>query len=208
MSVCGGGVWFADLLINNISLAGKKNIELSKRKKRPSVTDGYRPKSSKSSGTRWGILIVLGIAIVAFIYSSIPKATPTVGPQFTKEGTLTISRDADEQLGSIDIEVADNQEDITQGLMYRKSMDEDQGMLFLLEDNDFQSFWMLNTYLPLDIIFIDEQRRIVNIRANTTPLSTDPVQSTGPARYVLEVNAGYAQRHGLQAGDQVDWQFD
>lgn len=130
-----------------------------------------------------------------------------MGPQFTKEGTLTISRGADQELASIDIEIADNQEDITQGLMYRKQMDEDQGMLFLMEDADFQSFWMLNTYIPLDIIFIDEQRRIVNVRANTKPLTTDPVSSTGPARYVLEVNAGYAQRHGLRAGDLVEWQL-
>lgn len=177
---------------------------MSKSKKRPSVTDKYKSKSSKTGGTRWGILILLGVAIVAFIYSSIPKATAPVGPRFTKEGELTISR-AGQTLAALDIEIADNPEDIQQGLMYRRSMDEDHGMLFLMSDNDIQSFWMLNTYIPLDIIFIDANKRIVNVAANTTPHNTDPVSSTAPAQYVLEVNAGYAQRKGLQSGDQMAW---
>lgn len=179
---------------------------MAKRKARPSVTDrNNRGGSSRKSsgGVRWGILIVLGIAIVAFIYSSIPKSTPNVGPRFVKEGELTIQR-GDEQLAALDIEIADTPEDIQQGLMYRRSMEEDQGMLFLLE-NGPQSFWMLNTHIPLDIIFIDTQQRIVNVAANTEPYSTDPVRSTGAAQYVLEVNAGYARRKGLRPGDQLNW---
>lgn len=176
---------------------------MSKPKRRPSVTDSYKPQKSKG-GTRWGILILMGIAIVAFIYSSIPKSTAPVGPRFTKEGELTISRDGSE-LAQLDIEFANTPEDIQQGLMYRRSMDEDKGMLFLMPDIDMQSFWMLNTYIPLDIIFVDAEKRIVNIAANTTPHSIDPVKSTGPAKYVLEVNAGYGQRKGLKAGDLLNW---
>ncbi|PHI19907.1 hypothetical protein CEQ90_10165 [Lewinellaceae bacterium SD302] len=179
---------------------------MSKAKKRPSVTDRHGKRKSKSTGgTKWGILIILGIGIVAFIYSSIPKASNAkVGPQFTKEGELTISRDG-ASIATLDIEIADNRDDITQGLMYRRSMEEDQGMLFLMDAEEPQSFWMLNTYIPLDIIFIDAERKIVNVAANTTPMTTDPVPSTGPAKYVLEVNAGYGQRKGLRPGDQIDW---
>lgn len=194
-------------LADKIVFLQKHQEAVSKRKKkRPSVADQHGNHKSKSTGgTKWGILIVLGIAIAAFIYSSIPKVSNVkVGPQFTKEGELTISRDS-ESIATIDIEIADNRDDITQGLMYRRSMEEDQGMLFLMEREEPQSFWMLNTYIPLDIIFIDAEHKIVNVAANTTPLSTDPVPSTGPAKYVLEVNAGYGQRKGLQPGDLVSW---
>ena len=96
---------------------------MSKSKKRPSVTDKYQSKSSKGGGTKWGVLIVLGIAIAAFIINSIPKSTEPVGPRFTKEGELTISRDGN-TLAELDIEFADTPEDIQQGLMYRRSMEQ------------------------------------------------------------------------------------
>ncbi|MEM1359282.1 MAG: DUF192 domain-containing protein, partial [Bacteroidota bacterium] len=84
-------------------------------------------------------------------------------------------------------------------------MEENQGMLFLMPSVKPQAFWMLNTYISLDIIFIGADKRIVKIRENTVPRSTDQVTSVAPAAYVLEVNAGYAQRHGLKEGDRVEW---
>lgn len=179
---------------------------MPQRKPRRKVAEPYHGSSpSPKSGTKWWILIVLVPAIIAFIYTSIPKSQPVVGPQFTKEGELIIERNG-EQLAQLAIEIADNEADITQGLMYRSEMDEDHGMLFLMPDTDNQSFWMLNTEIPLDIIFIGEDRRIINVAANTTPGSLDPVPSTAPARYVLEVNGGYAERKNLQAGDLLSWE--
>lgn len=179
-----------------------------KRKPKPSVADQYSGSHSKArpQKTRWWILALLVPAIVAYIYMSIPQsAAGSAGPQFTKEGTLSITRDGQE-LVALDIEIADTREDITQGMMYRTQMAENRGMLFLMEDTKIQSFWMLNTLIPLDIIFLDEEGRIINIAADTPPKSIESVSSTAPARYVLEVNGGYAAKKGLQAGDLVSWE--
>ena len=76
-------------------------------------------------------------------------------------------------------------------------------MLFVFGTSAARTFWMKNTPLPLDIIFIDDAGKVVNVAEHTTPLTTTPIRSTGPARYVLEVNAGFADRHGIGAGAKV-----
>lgn len=90
--------------------------------------------------------------------------------------------------------------------MWRRRMEEDQGMLFIMKSQKPQSFWMLNTYLPLDIIFVDDQLQIVKIRPNTKPQSLDQVTSERPAMYVVEVNAGFAQEHSLKEGDKIQFE--
>ena len=67
------------------------------------------------------------------------------------------------------------------------------------------SFWMANTPLPLDIIYVNAAREVVTIQRNTVPYSEESVPSTRPATYVVEVNAGYADRHGIAEGDRVQW---
>ncbi len=179
-----------------------------KKNPKPSVADQYSGSRSKArpQKTRWWILALLVPAIVAYVYLAIPKPGSTAaGPQFTKEGTLSITR-AGREIVALDIEIADTREDITQGMMYRTQMAENRGMLFLMEDTKIQSFWMLNTLIPLDIIFLGEDRRIINIAADTPPKSIESVSSTAPARYVLEVNGGYAAKKGLQPGDLVSWE--
>ena len=84
-------------------------------------------------------------------------------------------------------------------------MDEEQGMLFIMDSLAPQSFWMLNTYIPLDIIYVDENRQIVSIVEDTEPKSLDPIPSNAPALYVLEVNAGFTRSHGVDIGDQLNW---
>ncbi|MEM9526736.1 MAG: DUF192 domain-containing protein [Bacteroidota bacterium] len=175
------------------------------KRKQPSLTEKYQPKR-KSNWARWAIIGLLGLALISFILMSIPRAKPTTGPRFTDEGDLTIYQSASaEVIAQLDIEIADDEESIVQGLMYRDKMEENQGMLFLMPSVKPQAFWMLNTYISLDIIFIGADKRIVKIRENTVPRSTDQVTSVAPAAYVLEVNAGYAQRHGLKEGDRVEW---
>lgn len=173
--------------------------------KRPRAAAGYQPKK-KSNIKRYLIIGLLSLALISFILMSIPKSPAYTGPQFTDDGDLAIYRDgATEPIVQLDIELADDEESRVKGLMYRQEMDEDQAMLFIMEANEPQSFWMLNTYIPLDIIYIGEDKKIVSIQRNTTPKSTDPVPSGAPAKYVLEVNAGYAERHGLQVGDRLEW---
>lgn len=104
----------------------------------------------------------------------------------------------------VSVEIADTNEKRALGLMYRRELPELHGMLFLFPRQELQSFWMKNTPLPLDIIFIDISGTIVSIAANTTPFSEKPLASGKPARFVLEVNGGFCQRHGIAVGDRVE----
>jgi len=90
------------------------------------------------------------------------------------------------------------------GLMLRPYLAADRGMLFLFDIESEQSFWMRNTLIPLDIIYINSQGVIVSI-ANGLPLDTTPLPSNGPSQYVFEVNAGTASRLGFGPGDRVEW---
>jgi uncharacterized protein len=122
-------------------------------------------------------------------------------PQFKKEGELSFLKNQQK----LTIEIADNEAETTQGLMYRRSMPDSCGMIFVMPDYEPQKFWMKNTYIPLDIIFLDESKKIVTIQANTTPFSEAGVESYDKAKFVLEVNAGYCKRKGIEKGDLVKW---
>ena len=103
------------------------------------------------------------------------------------------------------VEVARTPEEQAQGLMYRNALDPDRGMIFPMEPPRQASFWMKNTLIPLDMIFIRADGRIANIAENTTPLSLDPVAGEGPIAAVLEIAGGRSAQLGLQRGDTVDW---
>ncbi len=128
-------------------------------------------------------------------------------PQFVKEGDLQFYKNETIVKG-IEIEVADNAEEIKQGLMFRQNMDEGKGMLFIFPNMQPRGFWMKNTLIPLDIIYVDANKKIVSIQKNTTPLSEKNLPSDSDAQYVIEVNAGFADRYGLKAGDIVDFQLN
>jgi uncharacterized membrane protein (UPF0127 family) len=99
--------------------------------------------------------------------------------------------------------IADNDQSRQQGLMYIKDLPANHGMLFLFERPRFVSFWMKNTYLSLDIIFIAPDGVVVNIARDTKPLSLDLIDSNAPVTGVLELIAGTAARIGLAVGDHV-----
>ncbi len=101
------------------------------------------------------------------------------------------------------VEVAATDRDRARGLMFREEMAADHGMLFVFEGEGDRYFWMKNTPLPLDIIFIGGDGGIVSIAADTTPFSEAVIPSKLPAKYVLEVNAGTAASLGVKAGDKV-----
>ena len=101
------------------------------------------------------------------------------------------------------VEVAEDEAARSQGLMYRRQMPEDEGMLFVFEYPQPLSFWMKNTYLPLDIAFVARDGSILNI-LRMKPLDEDPrYLSQGPALYAIEANAGWFQSQGIKAGDKV-----
>jgi len=105
----------------------------------------------------------------------------------------------------VSVEIADTEEKRQLGLMYRPKLPELQGMLFLFPHEELLSFWMKNTPLPLDIIFINTARMIVSIVQNTTPFSEKPLPSGSPAQFVLEMNGGFCQQHGITVGDRVEF---
>lgn len=99
------------------------------------------------------------------------------------------------------VELADDDTSRADGLMYRTKLGADEGMLFDFKQPQVVYFWMKNTYLPLDMIFIRGDGTVVSISENAKPLSEKPISSVGPVRFVLEVNAGTAERIGLKPGD-------
>ena len=101
------------------------------------------------------------------------------------------------------VEMATTEEEKTTGLMHRKELPDGKGMLFDFSPEQQVSMWMKNTYISLDMIFIRADGRILRIAENTQPLSTKIISSGGPAKGVLEVIAGTAQKYGIQPGDRV-----
>jgi uncharacterized protein len=101
------------------------------------------------------------------------------------------------------VEMATTEEEKTTGLMYRKELPEGKGMLFDFTPEQEVSMWMKNTYIPLDMIFIRADGRILRIAENTEPLSTKIIPSRGLAKGVLEVIGGTAQKYGIAPGDRV-----
>lgn len=103
------------------------------------------------------------------------------------------------------IEIASTSAEIEKGLMYRQELCATCGMLFVFNNSANRIFWMQNTYLALDMIFMDEDGKVINIQKNTTPLdSIKRYPSDGPAKYTLEVNAGFSDQVGLKAGDRLN----
>ena len=123
--------------------------------------------------------------------------------EFKKEGELVFTDPNGKEISEINIEIAENDDARMTGLMYRTSMKENQGMLFIFTREEEQSFWMKNTVLALDMIFVNSKMEIVKIHHNTTPFSEQSYSSGKPAEYVIEVNAGYSYRMGIKEGDKI-----
>ena len=103
------------------------------------------------------------------------------------------------------VELARTAQEQARGLMFRTAMGADEGMLFPFDPPRLASFWMRNTVIPLDLVFIGPDGRILNIAANAVPYDETPLSSAGPARAVLELNGGRAAQLGLAPGDRVTW---
>ena len=103
------------------------------------------------------------------------------------------------------VEVAATPEEQAYGLMNRSDLAPDRGMIFPMDPPRDASFWMKNTLIPLDIIFVRPDGTIANIAANTVPMSLEPIPSDGPVKAVLEIAGGRASELGIEPGDTVDW---
>ncbi|MDB2414845.1 DUF192 domain-containing protein [Rickettsiales bacterium] len=102
-----------------------------------------------------------------------------------------------------DVEIANNPESRQKGLMWREKMEPQNGMLFIFPENKIVNMWMKNTYLPLDMLFINEHGKIIHIHHNAEPLSTKNISFPKPARALLEINAGLSKKINIEVGDIV-----
>jgi len=142
----------------------------------------------------------LAAALLALIFS-LSGLTSTYSNESFRISVLQIR--SGENQHTFQIEVAETPNQRAQGLQWRKRMAPDQGMLFDFKQTFPVTMWMKNTYLSLDMFFIAENGTIINIARDTKPQSLKHINSAGPARGVLEVLAGTAQRLGIKAGDKV-----
>jgi uncharacterized membrane protein (UPF0127 family) len=139
------------------------------------------------------------ILLLAALLIGCDDRTPTTGPG-PQTGLPVVST----KLGTdtFDLEVANTDQSRETGLMYRDSMPNDHGMLFVFPDDQVRQFWMENTRIPLDIAFLDASARIISIKS-MLPLDLRLTSSDGPAKYAIEMNVGAASAVGLKVGDQV-----
>ena len=163
---------------------------------------------------------IVGLGLAAFIIPStigsfgtfnentkpsVKKPTQPYEPPFRMDGTLWAINGTD-TTAVFRTEYATTPAAIEIGMMYRRSMDKDMAMLFLMSGGDqLRSFWMKNTIVPLDIIYINSENEVVSIQANAQPLSTQSLPSGQPASYVLEVMGGEAAAQGIGVGTKVYW---
>ena len=180
------------------------------------------PTRTKKSNLNLKLITVISIVVIAavvitFIITKIDQqgktSTATTEKQieeiqnykFEKEGELTFNTSDSKYITSLEIEIAEDNIERSKGLMFRKDMNENQGMLFIFSRQEFQSFWMRNTAISLDIIFVNSNNEIVTIHKNTNTFSDESYPSTKPAIYVVEVIAGFTSKYGIKVGDKIVW---
>jgi len=146
-------------------------------------------------GLRYGLL---GLSLLLLVSAQTPLPRTEVW----------IARgDSQEEIARFTVDIANTPETWERGLMERASLAPNAGMLFIFPDVAPRAFWMMNTLIPLDMLFIDAHRRIINIQENAVPCAPPrrcpTYHSTAPAQYVLEISGGRARSLGVQPGDQV-----
>ena len=117
--------------------------------------------------------------------------------------SITFLGDGGKKLCSFRVELAVTPEQQEKGLMFRKSLRKNTGMLFVFDSDQLRFFWMKNTYIPLDLVFITSKLEVASIFRRAKPFDETTIPSTLPARYVLEINAGEADRCKIEVGSKV-----
>lgn len=131
------------------------------------------------------------------------KIVTPADPIFTKEAEGYLIKANGDTLQLLDIEIADDDFQRETGLMYRNSMQDNQGMLFIFPKEEYRSFYMKNTRIPLDLIFLDENYIAVDFQENVAPMSEMSLPSKVPAQYVLEINANLSEKLTFEIGDRL-----
>jgi hypothetical protein len=145
---------------------------------------------------------LIAAALLLAIGCSAPQQTPPASPPPVTSGPRVILPDG----AVIQVELATDDATRGQGLMFRDHLAEGRGMLFLFPESGEYPFWMKNTLIPLDMIWIDDQRRVAHVASNVPPCKADPCPNYPPnanAKYVLELAAGVAAKHHLANGQAL-----
>lgn len=125
--------------------------------------------------------------------------------KFVNQGEAYFQDKDKKLIKQIEIEVAETEERRRLGLMFRQSMEENQGMLFIFPNEELQSFWMKNTVISLDIIYINSKKQIVKIHKKAVPFDERGLPSGMPSKFVIEVNGGFCEKFGIKEGDYIDY---
>jgi len=139
------------------------------------------------------ILIILFFSLFSFQASSVDELSTVYGLKISGSSKSVFN-----------VELAYTHEEMKTGLMYRKHLDDNSGMLFFFGKEKIVRMWMKNTYIPLDMVFIDKNGKISSFVTNTTPHSLKVVSSVLPVKYVLELNAGAVKNNDIRKGDMVN----
>ena len=135
---------------------------------------------------------------VAVVYAALACALPQDG----KHAVVSLEREG-QRTSTFKVEIASTPEDRARGLMFRKSIERDQGMLFIFPREEQLAFWMKNTFVPLDMVFVSSDWRVVGVLKDVPPLSEERRMVEAVSQYVLEFAAGTAEREQIQAGMRV-----
>lgn len=124
---------------------------------------------------------------------------------FRKDGALSFLTAAGDTVTTIDIEIAETNQSRAQGMKGRRSLPPQSGMFFIMDDVDTSGFWMQDTPLPLDIMFVGPDSVIINVVERTTPYSEAIIRPEAPKKYVVEVRAGFSDRMGIRDSLRIAW---
>ncbi len=158
---------------------------------------------------RLGVYFIVAFLTFISCKERTKKVVKTEPVVFKKEGQLRIIKQkVDTLIATLDIEIAETDYETQTGLMYRESMADHQGMLFIFPDERMHSFYMKNTEFPLDLIFVKSDSTIASFHENAEPYNETGLSSQVPVKFVLEVNAGLAQKWLLEIGDKIHFKKD
>ncbi|MEM6317759.1 MAG: DUF192 domain-containing protein [Bacteroidota bacterium] len=203
---------------NNRNYNKQNNRSSSPKEAPPKRSEAQKPaiqttsKAESSNDLLYFVIFLVGLAVffLARKYYIQPRQNQLYGtvtaPKFRKEGKLTfLDAQSEMPIIGIDIEIADSPYQTERGLMHRRSLPANGGMLFIFPDEYYRTFWMKDTYLSLDIIFLNEDKEIIRISKNTQPLSERSIPSGGKAMYVVEVLAGFTDAYKIHLGDHIEF---
>ena len=160
-------------------------------------------------GSRKSLLILSIILPLLMTTNACKEEVKVIKPieiTFKKQGELILYKaKTDSVITSFNIEFADDDYETQTGLMHRQSMANSNAMLFIFPDVKMRSFYMKNTLIPLDIIYIDDKKTVVSIQEHAKPMDETSLPSEAPAKYVLEINAGLSKQWSITPGDRIEF---